>query len=67
VRDLAGGAQLVMELRELVRLGADPFGKELEGDRLIECEVVSAIDLAHPTPAEQRDETIKARLVLEEG
>src|SRR4029078_11246898 len=60
VRDLAGGAQLVVELRELVRVGADPLGKELEGDRVIECEVVSAVDLAHPAPAQQRNETIAA-------
>jgi len=33
---LTGGAQLVVELRELVRVGADAFGKELEGDRLIQ-------------------------------
>jgi hypothetical protein len=40
----------------LIARGA--FRQELERDRLVEREVVGAVDLAHAAAAEQRDEPI---------
>ena len=37
-----------------------PFGQELQRDRLIERQVVGAIDLAHAAATEQRDQAIAA-------
>ena len=60
VRHLARDAQLVVELRELRVVGRDAFGQELQGDRLIERQVVGAIHLAHAAAAEQRDQPVAA-------
>ena len=60
VRHLARRAQLVVELREVRRIAGDPFGQELQRDRLIERQIVGAIDFAHAAAAEQRDQPIAA-------
>jgi hypothetical protein len=41
-------------------VGRDSFGQELDGDRLIEREVVRAIHAAHATTSQQRDEASAA-------
>jgi len=61
VGDLAGDAQLVVELGEARGVGGDPLGQELERNRLVEGEVVGAVDLAHTAAAEQRDQAIARR------
>ena len=58
VRDLARGAQLVVKLGELRRVGGDTIGEEFQRDRLIQCEIVGAVHFAHPAAPEQRDESI---------
>ena len=60
VRDLAGDAQLVVELRELRVVDRGAFRQELQGDRLIEREVVGAIHFAHAAASEQRHEPVAA-------
>src|SRR4029079_1175394 len=61
VGDLAGDAQLVVELGEARGVGGGPLGQELERNRLVEGEVVGAVDLAHAAAAEQRDQAIARR------
>jgi hypothetical protein len=62
VRHLAREPQLVVQPREAAVTG--PFavraelGQELQGDGLIEGEVVGAEDFAHAAAAEQRDEPV---------
>jgi len=56
VRHLARDAQLVVELREPRRIGGGALGQELQRDRLIEREVVGAVDLAHAAAPQQADD-----------
>ncbi len=61
VSHLTGEADFVAETLDggfVVRQG---FGKELEGDGLIEREIVGAIDLAHAAAAEHGDDAVAAR------
>ena len=60
VRDLARQPHLAVEPLESVRLRADAAGQELEGDRLVEAQVVGAVDLAHPAAADQADDAVAA-------
>ena len=60
VRHLARDAQLVVKLREPAVVGGDAAGQELQGDRLIEREVVGAIHFAHAAASEQRDQAVAA-------
>ena len=61
MRDLACGAPLVVELREPAILVCHPAGQELEGDRLIEREIVGAIHWADAAAPEQGDEPVATR------
>jgi hypothetical protein len=61
VRHLARDAQLGVELREPIGIGADACGQKLQRDRLIERQVVGAIDLAHAAAPKKRDEPVPAR------
>jgi hypothetical protein len=60
VRDLARDLHFLTEAFQPVRV-VRRFGEELEGDRLVEGEVVGAVDLAHPAAAEQGDDPVPAR------
>lgn len=60
MRDLPRHAHFVVKLGELVGVGADAGGQELDRDRLSESQVVGAIDLAHAAPTEQADDSIAA-------
>ena len=53
VRHLPRRAHLRVEPLEPVRVAFEGARQELEGDRLLELQVVRAIDLAHSAPAEQ--------------
>jgi hypothetical protein len=55
VRDGAGEADFVVELREPCRIAGELIRQQLERDRLSELQIVSAVDLAHPAAAERRD------------
>jgi hypothetical protein len=59
LRDLPGGAHLVVELRQ-PRLVDGAFGQELERDRLIERQIVGAIHLARAAAAEDADQAVAA-------
>ena len=58
VGDLPGEADLGVEPGEEPRVGRDRFRKELQGDGLAELQVVGAVDLAHPAPAEEADDPV---------
>ena len=60
MRDLPRDPQLVVELREPRRVAARGVREELQRDRLVEREVVRAVDLTHPAAADQRDNTVPA-------
>ncbi len=60
VRDLPGHAHLAVEAREALPVLVEAVGQELEGDRLLELQVVGAVDLAHPAPADQPDDPVAA-------
>ena len=60
MRDLPRDAQLVVKLRQPLVVGRDAVRQELQRDRLIECEVLGAVHLAHAAAAEQGDETVAA-------
>ena len=60
MRDLARDADFIVEARKRGRIARRHFGQELERDFLAECEVVRAINFAHPAAAEQRDDAIAA-------
>ena len=40
------------------RVGGDAAGQELQGDRVVERQIVGAVHLAHAAPAEHRDQAI---------
>ncbi len=58
VRHLAGDSELGVKLREAIAVGGDAGGQEFERDRLVERQVVGAVDLAHSAAAEQRHEAV---------
>ena len=58
VRYLPGDAQLVVEVGEPGIAGHHAIGQELQRDRLIERQIVGAVDLAHAAAAQQGDEPI---------
>ena len=58
MRHLARDADLVAEAFERLLVVRDGFGEELERDRLVEREVVGAVDLAHPAFAEHGDDAV---------
>jgi hypothetical protein len=61
VRHLASDAQLVVKLRQVFGVGGDAFREELQRDRLLERQVVGAVDLAHAAPAQQGNQSIAPR------
>src|SRR5262249_15490688 len=61
VRDLPGDPHLAEEARVQLVVLLDALGQELERNGLPESEVVGPVDLAHPAPAEQRDDPESAR------
>ena len=60
VRHLPRHAQLVVKLREPAVVGRHAAGQELQRDRLIQGEVVGAIDFPHAAASEQRDQPVAA-------
>src|SRR5207247_1539790 len=60
VRHLSRDPKLVVELGEPCGVGSDAFGQELQRDRLIQGQVLGAIDLTHAAAAQQRDEPVPA-------
>ena len=58
VRDLARHAHLAVEALEALGVALERARQELEGDRLLELQVVGAVDLAHPAAAEQADDAV---------
>jgi len=50
-----------VELRELRVVDRRAFRQELQGDRLIECEVLGPVHFAHAAAPEQRHEPVAAR------
>jgi hypothetical protein len=55
---LASDAELGVKLRETIAVGGDSGRQELERDRLVERQVVGAVNLAHSAAAEKRDEAV---------
>ena len=60
VRDLPGHPDLAVEAGEPLAVRVEAVGQELEGDRLLELQVVGAVDLAHPAAAEEPDDAVAA-------
>ena len=60
MRHLARDADLVAKAFERLLVVRDGFRQELERDRLVEDEVVGAVDLAHPAFAEHGDDAVAA-------
>ena len=60
VRDLPGHPHLAVEAREPLAVRVEAVGQELEGDRLLELQVVGAVDLAHPPAADEPDDAVAA-------
>ena len=58
VRHLARGAHLGVEPLDAVAVGLEGGRQELERDRLLELEVVGAVDLAHPAAAQQAHDPV---------
>ncbi len=59
--DLAGEADFVVEAVEPGLVLAEEGGEKFEGDRLVEREIVGAVDLAHAAAAEKFDDAVAAR------
>ncbi len=55
------GAGLTIEALAELRIGGQRFGQDLDRDGAIETCVARAIDLAHPTGAQRRDELVRAQ------
>ncbi len=64
MRDLAGGANFVVELRQTCRIAPEILRQELQRDRLAQAQVVRAIDLAHAAASEQADDPVA---IVEDG
>ena len=60
MRNAAGDADFVAKALEQSLIAGGRFGQELERDGLAEREVVGAIDFAHASLAEQRDDAVTA-------
>jgi hypothetical protein len=58
MRDLAGDADLAVEAFEQAGLIRHRLGQELERHRLIELEVGGAVDLAHASATDDRDDAV---------
>ena len=58
--DLAGEADFIFEAFEPGLVLAEEGGEELEGDGLVEGDVVGAVDLAHAAAAEEFDDAVAA-------
>jgi hypothetical protein len=58
MRDLTRHAQFVVESLQAIGVLTDGLRQELQRDRLIEGQIVGAIDLAHPATAEQRHQSV---------
>ncbi len=58
VRHVARDAHLAVEAREPLAVAVEAVRQELERDRLLELEVVGAVDLAHPAAAQQADDPV---------
>jgi hypothetical protein len=58
VRDLARHADLAVKALQALGVALERAGQELEGDRLLELQVVRAVDLAHPAAAEETDDAV---------
>ena len=58
VRDPSRDPELFVEQREPMRIRRELFGKELERDLLLQCEVLHAVDLAHAALADHADHAI---------
>ena len=58
VRDLARHTDLAVEALQALGVALERAGQELEGDRLLELQVVRAVDLAHPAAAEETDDAV---------
>jgi hypothetical protein len=56
MRDGAGDAHLVVELRQASGMAGEILGQQLQRDGLSELEVVGAVDLAHAALAERCDD-----------
>ena len=55
--------RLAFEAREAIGVFRERFGKNLERDRASEFEIPGAIDLAHASGAERRDDFVRAETV----
>jgi hypothetical protein len=58
MRDLARDAYLAMKARECGAVLHELFGKEFQGDVLVEFQVFGAIDFTHPAASYERDDAI---------
>ena len=58
MRDLAGDTDLVEQALQPVGVPGQRLGQELEGDGLIEIEVVGPIDLPHAAAAQEGDDPV---------
>ena len=61
VGDLPGHPDLAVEPGEPLAVRVEAVGKELEGDRLVELQVVGPVDLAHPAAAEEPGDAVAPR------
>jgi hypothetical protein len=61
VSNALGQAHLTHEATDVFRIGGDVGPKGLDGDRFAENRVVGAIDLTHPSAANQTFDSILAR------
>src|SRR5262249_43516883 len=61
VRHLAGGADLVAEAGEPLRVGGESLRQQLQGDVLLEPAVEGTVDLAHGSAAQQRHDAVSPR------
>jgi hypothetical protein len=58
VGDLARDPDLVVEPREPRGVARETRRQELQRDRLVQLQVVGAVDFAHTTPAQQADDPV---------
>ena len=61
VRDLPRHPDLAVEPREPLAVCVEPVRQELEGDRLLELQVVGPVDLAHPAAADEPGDAVAPR------
>ena len=60
MRHLPRRADLRVELRQTLRITAQPRRQELQRDGLAQPEIVGAIDLTHPAAPEQPDDAVRS-------